>query len=136
MPDINIGKFNQIGTWHNRPQSETPNPYEDFQDAFSYLKGKHTFKFGYEYTHIEADSNIPNYGRGSVNFSRKAGNICHSTALRAKRLPTGPVTSKRLKTSSPVIQPVEPSWSATLPRSMTWSANALFAQDDWRLPRK
>ncbi len=36
------------------------------------LKGKHAFKFGYEYTHIEADSNIPNYGRGRVNFNGAA----------------------------------------------------------------
>jgi len=116
LPDIVITGFNTIGTWHNRPQTETPNPYEDFQDSFSYLKGKHSFKFGYEYTHIEADSNIPNYGRGRVNFTSlenfflgipKAGNGKAGTLLQG---------------------------SAN--RSMTWSNNALFAQDDWRITPK
>jgi hypothetical protein len=116
LPNIVITGFNTIGTWHNRPQSETPNPYEDFQDSFSYLKGKHTLKFGYEYTHIEADSNIPNYGRGRVNFSSlenffqgipKAGNGKAGTLLVGNNN-----------------------------RAMTWSNNAVFAQDDWRITPK
>ena len=31
--------------------------------------GKHSLKFGGEYAHIEADTNIPDYGRGQINFS-------------------------------------------------------------------
>ena len=116
LPNIVITGFNTIGTWHNRPQSETPNPYYDFQDSFSYLKGKHALKFGYEYTHIEADSNIPNYGRGRVNFSNlqnfflgvpKAGNGKAGTLLVGNNN-----------------------------RAMTWSNNAVFAQDDWRITPK
>ncbi len=139
LPDINIGKFNQIGTWHNRPQSESPNPYEDFQDAFSYLKGKHTLKFGYEYTHIEADSNIPNYGRGRVNFNGgKAGNFVTPITCPTGQTPpcTGPVASTALEdffagdpTSGTILV-------GNTQRAMTWSANALFAQDDWRITPK
>ena len=68
VPQQNINGFGQMGTQHNRPQSYGPNPYFDFQDNVSYLKGKHTFKFGAEFAHIETDSNIPDYARGRINF--------------------------------------------------------------------
>jgi len=69
LPTVSISPFGLYGTWHNRPQSIAPNPYYDFQDGFSYLAGKHSLKLGAEYTNIEADSWIPDYGRGRVNFS-------------------------------------------------------------------
>lgn len=121
LPDINIGSnFNQIGTWHNRPQTISPNPYYDFQDAVSYLKGKHAFKFGYEYTHIEADSYIPNYGRGRVIFN--GGNaFAGSTPL--EDFFAGAPTKGTILIGNPS-------------RAMTWTSNALFAQDDWRLSPK
>jgi hypothetical protein len=116
LPNIYITGFNFLGTWHNRPQTISPNPYYDFQDAFSYLKGKHSFKFGYEYTHIEADSNIPNYGRGRVNF--KGG---HDSAI------PGSTPMEDLFAGAPA--------GGTLlvgnnNRQMFWSSNAVFAQDD------
>ena len=63
-PNISIKGFNSFGTQHNRPQISGPNPYSDYQENLSYLKGKHSFKFGIEYGRIEADSNIPDTGRG------------------------------------------------------------------------
>jgi len=122
LPDINIKGFNQVGTWKNRPQSETPNPYYDFQDSFSYLKGKHAFKFGYEYTHIEADSNIPTYGRGLVKFNGGlTPNITGSTPL--EDFFSGDPTNGQVLFGNTT-------------RAMTWTANALYAQDDWRLTPK
>jgi carboxypeptidase family protein len=132
VPDINIGNFNQIGTWHNRPQSITPNPYEDAQDSFSYLKGQHTLKFGYEFAHIEADSNIPNYGRGRVIFNGGvAGNFPSACA-------TGQ-TPPCFAASTPLEDffAGDPTKGTVLVgnanRAMTWTSNALFAQDDWHL---
>ena len=120
LPNIYITGFNFLGTWHNRPQSITPNPYEDFQDSFSYLKGKHSFKFGYEYTHIEADSNIPNYGRGRVNF--KGG----QTSI----VPGGSTSLEDFIDGDPKGGTV---LVGNNNRAMHWSNNAVFAQDDWRL---
>ena len=33
LPNLYITGFNFLGTWHNRPQTNSPNPYYDFQDA-------------------------------------------------------------------------------------------------------
>src|SRR4029077_20731367 len=53
LPTVEIGGFALYGTWHNRPQAISPNPYWDVQDSLSYLVGKHSLKFGGEFTHIE-----------------------------------------------------------------------------------
>ncbi|HEV7967690.1 MAG TPA: TonB-dependent receptor [Candidatus Acidoferrales bacterium] len=126
LPNLYISGFNFIGTWHNRPQSETPNPYYDFQDAFSYLKGKHAFKFGYEYTHIEADSNIPNYGRGRVNF--KGGQTPNLTDCKGASCPLEDFFAGNPDGGTVLV--------GNNSREMTWSNNALFAQDDWRITPK
>ena len=68
-PNIAVKGFTSFGTQHNRPQVSGPNPYSDYQENLSYLKGKHSFKFGIEYGRIEADSNIPDTGRGKFSFS-------------------------------------------------------------------
>jgi hypothetical protein len=108
LPIINIGGFAQFGTWHNRPQSIAPNPYYDLQDSVSYLKGKHAFKFGVEWAHIEADSYIPDYGRGQIRFA--------SLQSFFEGTPSG----GRVLIGNPN-------------RRMTWTSTAGFAQDDWRL---
>jgi hypothetical protein len=116
LPDVNVGSFNQLGTWHNRPQSIAPNPYFDVQDSVSYLTGKHTLKFGGEYAHIEADSYIPDYGRGRVNFSSLQNffaGVPKAGGGKAGNVLVGDPT-----------------------RKMTFSNVAGFVQDDWRLTPK
>ena len=122
LPNIYISGFNFLGTWHNRPQTISPNPYYDFQDAFSYLHGKHSFKFGYEYTNIEADSNIPNYGRGRVNF--KGG----QTSIIAGSTPLEDFMGGNPKGGTVLVGDNN--------RQMFWSNNAVFAQDDWHIAPK
>src|SRR5882672_9568212 len=69
LPNINIGGFSTgLGTASNRPQYYSPNPFYDVQDSISILKGKHSFKFGGEFSHMEADANVYNTGRGLFNF--------------------------------------------------------------------
>ena len=117
LPDINIGNFTQIGTWHNRPQNLSPNPVWDYQDAVSYLKGKHSYKFGYEFSHIEADSDTPNYGRGRVIFD---GGEAFANSTPLEDFFAGAPTKGTVLIGNPS-------------RAMTWTSNALFAQDDWRI---
>ncbi|HLJ24550.1 MAG TPA: carboxypeptidase regulatory-like domain-containing protein [Candidatus Acidoferrales bacterium] len=111
LPTIEIGGFALYGTWHNRPQAIAPNPYWDVQESLSYLVGKHSLKFGGEFTHIEADSFIPDYGRGRVNFS----NLSNFFA--------GVTSSGKALVGNPT-------------RRMLNTYTGAFVQDDWRLAPK
>jgi carboxypeptidase family protein len=73
LPSIDIAGFkgggaDTLGTATNRPQGNAPNPIYDFQDSLSILKGNHSFKFGAEFSHMEADVQIYNQGRGRIRF--------------------------------------------------------------------
>jgi hypothetical protein len=117
LPTFSIGNpatgtaFGLVGTWHNRPQAIAPNPYWDAIDDLSYLVGKHALKFGGEFAHIEADSNIPDYGRGRVNFS--------SLQNFFAGVPSGGQF-----------------FIGNANRRMLWKNLAAFTQDDWRIAPK
>jgi hypothetical protein len=122
LPTLQIGKDNSgdlfalAGTWHNRPQAIAPNPYWDVQDSLSYLIGKHSLKFGGEYTHIEADSDIPDYGRGRINFPNLESffeGVTNSGSGKAGKALVGDPTRRMLNYYM-----------------------AGFVQDDWRLTPK
>ena len=70
--------------------------------------GKHSLKFGYEWAHIEADTDIPDTGRGQISFDNLTNFF------------TGTVTSGKLLVGNPT-------------RKATWTSNAAFVQDDWRI---
>ncbi len=77
-PSVTISPFGLggtpvIGTAFNRPQYFTPNPYSDFQDSVSLLKGKHSVKIGGEYAHLEANAKVYNNGRGRLDFPSVQG---------------------------------------------------------------
>jgi hypothetical protein len=122
LPTLQIGKdaggdlFALAGTWHNRPQAISPNPYWDVQDSLSYLVGKHSLKFGGEYTHIEADSYIPDYGRGRINFPN--------------------LTDFFLGITDPGNGKAGKALVGNPTRRMLNSYMAGFVQDDWRLTPK
>ncbi len=120
VPQVNISGFNQVGTQHNRPQITAPNPYFDFQDNVSYLKGKHTFKFGGEFAHIEADNNTPDYGRGRINFK---GNRAFVGSTPLEDFFAGYADSGI-------------GFVGSAARKMTWMSYAGFVQDDWRITPK
>ena len=111
QPTVSIGGFARLGTWHNRPQAISPNPYWDVQDSLSYLTGKHALKFGGEYTHIEADSLIPDFGRGQINFADLQSFFA------------GTPSNGNVLIGNPQ-------------RRMLWSNLAGFVEDDWRLSPK
>ena len=123
-PNISIKGFNSFGTQHNRPQISGPNPYSDYQENLSYLKGKHSFKFGIEYGRIEGDSNIPDTGRGKFVFN-------------------GGKASSITPFAGPASTPLEDLMAGDLTngvalvgnanRQMHWSETAGYVQDDWRI---
>jgi hypothetical protein len=120
FPTIKIKGFNQFGTQHNRPQVSGPNPYYDFQESISELKGKHSFKFGGEWTHIEGDSNIPDTGRGQFNFN---GGQAFGTSTPLEDFLAGTPTQAL-------------AFVGNANRVMRWTNTAVFFQDDWRATQK
>jgi hypothetical protein len=131
FPNVNISGFSGLGTSANRPQSFSPNPYYDFQDSISYLKGKHSFKFGGEFAHIEADAAIYVNARGVFNFT--------GGALPASAFPCTDPT-KSCSTSLEDYFAGSPTNGQLLggnPKvKLTWMSTAGYLQDDWRVNQK
>ena len=135
LPSIVITGFGNggtpvIGTAFNRPQYFTPNPYWDIQDSVSILKGKHSIKIGGEYTHLEADAQVFNNGRGRFNFL--------GSQLPAANFPCAPPNqSNSCSSSLEDFFAGTPSNGVLLtgqPLSQLTARNyAFFVQDDWRV---
>jgi hypothetical protein len=119
FPNVTITGFagEVLGSWRGRPLEFT-NPYSSYQDTVSYLVGRHAFKFGGEFAHIDTDFNIHDT-RGRIDF-------------RGKQTPQIPGST-----------PLE-DFFAGLPqrgfqlvgqtaRTFVWHSYAGFVQDDWRI---
>ena len=111
LPNINIGSFMFLGTATKRPQYFTPNPTYDVMDSISILRGKHSFKFGGEFAHMEADNDIYNQGRGQFNFPTLESFFEGSPA------------SASVLAGNPAVK-------------LTWMNTSGFLQDDWRVTPK
>jgi len=97
-----------------------PNPFYDFTDSVSYLRGKHSFKFGGEYAHIETD--VFNHDtRGRIDFMHKQVAFSDSTALEDF------FAGKPFK-GTQIIGDAH--------RTLEWANYAGFIQDDWRVTPK
>jgi hypothetical protein len=129
LPNITINGFagglgNPNGT---RPGVTGPSPYSDFQDSVSYLRGKHTLKFGVELTHIRADQITTDFRGVQINFN---GGL------------TPGLTDCTIN-NNPASCPLEDFFagnpnkgSVTVGdgvRKMVWWHYAGFVQDDWRI---
>jgi hypothetical protein len=125
LPNINITGFfaatgsTGIGAGHNRPGANGPNPFYDFQDSVSYLRGKHSFKFGGEWAHIEVDTYTEDNQRGRIDFrGKRTSQIPNSTPL--EDFFAGNPDRGFLLVGNPL-------------RQMNWRSTAGFVQDDWRI---
>ncbi len=136
LPNIYINGYNYIGTNQNRPQSSSPNPYFDFSDSVSVLKGKHSFKFGGEFLHIEADSQVYSSGRGQIYFGggntpqiANPSNVCGGVSCPLEDFFAGNTgggpggKAGALLSGNPTIK-------------STWMQTDGFVQDDWRMTPK
>jgi hypothetical protein len=117
-----------LGSWNGRPTVQGPSPFYDGQDSVSYLKGKHSLKFGAEIAHIEADA-FNHDTRGRIDF-------------QGKRLfcPPGVKPGKCASTTLEDFFAGAPSRGFQLlgeaHRTLTWMSYAGFVQDDWRVTPK
>jgi hypothetical protein len=119
FPNVNITGFAQLGSRRGRPLEASPNPYLDFQDNVSYLLGKHSFKFGGEFSHIEGDSNAHDT-RGRIDFT---GGQAFSNSSPLEDFFAGLPGRGQQLVGNPAIRAIS-------------KVYGVFAQDDWRLTPK
>src|SRR6266849_3052167 len=128
LPSIDVTGFATgqafLGTWHHRPMLAGPGPYYVYQDSVSYLRGKHAFKIGGEFTHIVTNSLGADTSRGRIFF-------------------TGGQTPGLTDCTGKVSCPLEDFFAGNPQRGQLLAGNALrefhwraysgFVQDDWRI---
>jgi len=123
LPNINLASFEKLGSWHNRPQNWS-NWYNDVQDSVSYLAGKHSWKFGGEYSYIDVKNAVPDTVRGRIDFRGKNGSCGNAVvATDLTKFFCGAPRRGFILTGNPN-------------REETWNSFALFAQDDWQVAHK
>jgi hypothetical protein len=121
FPSIVIYGFGQtqLGSRRGRPLEAAPNPYYNFQDNISYLKGKHAFKFGFDFAHTEGDSN-PHDTRGRIDYQ---GRQSFAGATPLEDFFAGHPSRATQLLGNPSIQ-------------VTFKSYGGFFQDDWRVAPK
>jgi Carboxypeptidase regulatory-like domain/TonB dependent receptor len=112
--------FSSTGCCGTFPKIQGPDRTLQFIDGFSYIRGRHSFKLGYEMRHLTYNGGTYNGTRGSFTFNNTAG-AGGATALQ--NFLTGTLSSTTLP-SELVGDPA---------RSLTDWGYAAYAQDDWRL---
>ena len=131
MPTIQVAGFDSqagqlLGSQNGRPLDSSPNPYWDLQDNVSYLLGKHALKFGFEFAHIEGDSDARGGQRGFFLFLGPgfpfAGNAFPGASPLADFFAGTPSVASLL-TGNPNLR-------------ILWTSTAGFVQDDWRITPK
>jgi hypothetical protein len=130
FPNVEISGFAPLGGWRGRPV-DFENPASDFQDNISYLRGKHAFKFGGEFTHIHVDFNGHDT-RGRIQFR---GAQITNAAFACPPPATGSC-SKPLEDYFAGFPDRAFQLVGTTPRTINWTSTAGFAQDDWRIKSK
>jgi Carboxypeptidase regulatory-like domain/TonB-dependent Receptor Plug Domain len=88
LPSTSISGFTAFGRQSTNPQWQNP-ALLDPKVNFTWVKGKHSLKFGYEYEHIwmAVNDNNPLYG----SFSYSGGySLCPSTTVGGVKVPVDP----------------------------------------------
>jgi hypothetical protein len=88
LPSTSISGFSAFGRQSTNPQWQNPSLL-DPKVNFTWVKGKHSLKFGYEFEHIwmAVNDNNPLYG----SFSYSGGySLCPSTTVGGVKVPVNP----------------------------------------------
>jgi len=108
LPGLTFSSFNQLGGGGVRTGLRGPQGDVDLVDSVSYLRGKHAFKFGFEYIDVIADGDTYTNSYGTVKFTTLENFL------------TGTTNGGSIELGNP----------AQNSRSHWYG---VFAQDDWRL---
>jgi hypothetical protein len=127
MPPITIGTFGAgLGNQNpNRPDIEGPSPFQNYQDNVSYLRGKHTIKFGGEFIHAVAQQNVNNKRGNGINFL--GGNLANVTDCGGSSCPledffAGAPSSGSINVGDSY-------------REMHWNMFAVYFEDNWQVKK-
>jgi len=139
LPSMAItGGFTSFGRQSTNPQWQNPSVL-DPKVNFSWVKGKHSFKFGYEYEHIwmEVQDSNPLYGSFTFNHGYS---VCPATVggvSNATNCPSG--TSSVADTywadflfGASGQYSLSTYWISHLLQTM----DSVYAQDDWKIGSK
>ncbi|PYU22375.1 MAG: hypothetical protein DMG30_15135 [Acidobacteria bacterium] len=132
FPSVIISGFGgRLGSRGGRPLESHPNSYYDFQDNVSYLVGKHSFKFGGEFSYIDANSDAHDT-RGRIDFQggqiTKTAFACPPPAMGSCSTPLEDFFAGLPRRGQQLVG--NPNILATS------KVYGVFAQDDWRLTPK
>jgi hypothetical protein len=120
MPTINVAGLGQLGAFRVWPNLLGPDNNFDFLDQLSYLRGKHSFKFGGEVRYARIYSDAHSEGRGQFSFS---GGLAFPGSTAFEDFLAGDPAHGTGIVGNPI-------------RNYRTSSYGAFAQDDWRLTQK
>jgi Carboxypeptidase regulatory-like domain/TonB dependent receptor len=128
MPPIGLAGFGAgIGNQNaTRPDNEGPSPLEDYQDTVSYLRGKHSIKFGGEFIHATAEQNVDNERGNIIQFN--GGNSAGVTDCGGSSCPL-----EDFFAGAPSFGNINVGNSF---REMHWNMFGLYVQDNWQAGKK
>ncbi len=69
LPEITIGSFSPVGFLEARPSAGGPQGDVNVVESVSYLHGKHSFKFGFEYLDMVFDLDVYPAAQGTAVFT-------------------------------------------------------------------
>ena len=110
--------FSGTGCCSGFPKIQGPDKTIQFVDGFSYIRGRHSFKVGYEMRHVGYNGGTYSAARGNFTFNNTGATV---TAL--ENFLTGTLSTTTLP-SELVGDPA---------RTLTDWGFAAYAQDDWRV---
>jgi hypothetical protein len=138
LPSIGISGFTGFGRQSTNPQWQDP-ALIDPKVNYTWVRGNHSLKFGYEYEHIwmAVNDNNPLYG----SFTFGGGySLCPSTTVGGVKIPTNPNCTNVSSTVSDNYW-ADFLFGATNAYSLanfyeahlTQNIHSLYAQDDWKV---
>jgi Carboxypeptidase regulatory-like domain len=138
LPSTSISGFSAFGRQSTNPQWQNPSLL-DPKVNFTWVKGKHSLKFGYEYEHIwmAVNDNNPLYG----SFSYSGGySLCPSTTVAGVKVPVNPnCTSINAAVSdnywADFLFGTTNNYSLAnlFVAHLRQTMNNVYAQDDWKI---
>ena len=140
LPEIDFGGvYDNLGaTAYSIPRGRTSQSFQ-ILDNFTWVRGRHTVKFGGEYRRISVDSFNNNLARGQLEFGSASvpfgdpgsGTVCPLTGSDASYCGDQAVTTlANLYLGSPYYSPAN---SGNTQRTTYNNGLSFFAQDDFRL---
>src|SRR3984957_385841 len=121
MPPITIQGFTATGCCNSFPKIQGPDYTIQFNDSVSFIRGNHSFKFGGEARHMSTKEGTFSQSRGAITFANGAGALTGLQEFLLGNI-SGTVLPSEL-VGTPDVQVSDKGYS-------------LFAQDDWRFPRR